>query len=336
MAHRRVLHLVYSAEHRSVDTVLGYREHSVQVSRLHHGTPSDQKGLETEQRDPFSQVLRCLDSGYRLDLNNFYALLHPVHNTGCLPHGPNRVALVSDIGKCDQLHRFLDKSLLRIPGQVLAYIHRSVGRRNDSGRSNIHFLSCVIGNLEYLPLFQVFVLNVPNGLAGYWFASDEMSTASALCLFGTQMGIAIGFLASPLLVDDHENIELIERDLSRLFRTFAGVTTLASIVVILCKYITESLVFLHEERAPGYLILNFMVLSTVFRNEPTRPPSWSRALQKQLSSEKKEPLIEPLKRLLKNKSFLILCNTYGIGIGVLNVIATLLSQMILIHFEVSS
>lgn len=46
-----------------------------------------------------------------------------------------------------------------------------------------------------------------------------------------------------------------------------------------------------------------------------------------------ESLIEPIKRLFKNKYYMSLCNSYGLSIGVLNVVGTLLNQIYLVHFE---
>lgn len=65
------------------------------------------------------------------------------------------------------------------------------------------------------------------------------------------------------------------------------------------------------------------------------PPSATRALQKLNQMEVEESFIEPLKRLFKNKYYLLLCNSYGLSIGVLNVTGTLLNQIYLAHFEVS-
>ena len=43
-----------------------------------------------------------------------------------------------------------------------------------------------------------------------------------------------------------------------------------------------------------------------------------------------------MKRLFTNKSFLILCHSYGLNIGILNALSTLLNQMFLLHFAVSN
>jgi nitrate/nitrite transporter NarK len=75
----------------------------------------------------------------------------------------------------------------------------------------------------------------------------------------------------------------------------------------------------------------------VFQNEPKLPPSETRALQKVTRTKKgfRERFIAPIKRLCRNKNFIILCNSYGLNIGVLNAMATLLNQIFLLHFEVS-
>ena len=74
-----------------------------------------------------------------------------------------------------------------------------------------------------------------------------------------------------------------------------------------------------------------------FEEEPKLPPSETRALQKAMGAggeETEEGFLPSMRRLFGNRSFLILCNSYGMSIGVLNAIATLLNQMFLIHFKV--
>lgn len=47
-----------------------------------------------------------------------------------------------------------------------------------------------------------------------------------------------------------------------------------------------------------------------------------------------EEFIASIKRLCGNKSYIILCNSYGLNIGVLNAVATLLNQIYLVRFQV--
>ncbi|XP_048512822.1 feline leukemia virus subgroup C receptor-related protein 2-like isoform X2 [Athalia rosae] len=151
---------------------------------------------------------------------------------------------------------------------------------------------------------QVFILSAPGRLAACWFGPKEVATATALCLFGTQMGVAAGFLISPILIGNHQDLDLVGRDFQFVFKYIAAITTFAMFIVI-----------------------------SFFKNEPKSPPSKSRALQKSQSNDNREPFLTPVKRLLTNRIYLTLCNSYGFGVGVLNAVATLLNQMILQHFK---
>jgi len=44
--------------------------------------------------------------------------------------------------------------------------------------------------------------------------------------------------------------------------------------------------------------------------------------------------VAPIKRLCKNKNYIMLCNSYGLNVSVLNAVSTLLNQIFLAHFEV--
>ncbi|KAK1135638.1 hypothetical protein K0M31_000225 [Melipona bicolor] len=151
---------------------------------------------------------------------------------------------------------------------------------------------------------QTIILTLPGRLAAQWFAANELSTATSLSIFGTQIGIALSFLLTPIIVRNHENLEDIGAGLSHLFWIIAIIMTIAFILVVI-----------------------------LFENDPKLPPSKTRALQKLNQMEVEESIVQPIKRLLKNKSFLLLCNSYGLGIGVLNVVGTLLNQIYLVHFE---
>ncbi|XP_034174889.1 choline/ethanolamine transporter flvcr2a [Osmia lignaria lignaria] len=150
---------------------------------------------------------------------------------------------------------------------------------------------------------QTIVLILPGRLAAQWFDTTEISTATSLSIFGNQMGIALGFLLTPIIVKNHENLHDIGNDLSYMFWGVAIIVTVL-----------------------------FLLLIILFEDDPKLPPSKARALQKLNQKENDEGFIEPIKRLFKNKSYLLLCNSYGLNIGVLNVIGTLLNQMYLAHF----
>lgn len=151
---------------------------------------------------------------------------------------------------------------------------------------------------------QVIVLNVPGRLAANWFGPRQVSTATSIGLFGFQLGIAGSFWLTPIVVKNHENLEDIGNDLSKLFWFYGIFSTVALLAVV---------VFLQDE--------------------PPLPPSESKRLQKLSRSENAEGFLPLMKRLLSNRSYLALCHSFGINIGILNSIATLLNQMYLIHFE---
>ncbi|CAL1678174.1 unnamed protein product [Lasius platythorax] len=148
------------------------------------------------------------------------------------------------------------------------------------------------------------ILPIPGRLAAQWFPSNELSTATCLGLFGNQLGIAFGFLLTPIIVKNHENLDDIGNDLSRLCWGVAIVVTIGFILVLI-----------------------------LFQDEPKLPPSETRALQKLNRTKKEEAFVMPIKRLAKNKNYILLCNSHGLNVGVLNVLFTLLNQIFLAHFE---
>ncbi|XP_076632513.1 choline/ethanolamine transporter flvcr2a [Colletes latitarsis] len=151
---------------------------------------------------------------------------------------------------------------------------------------------------------QTIVLTLPGRLAAQWFDASEVSTATSLSIFGNQLGIALSFLFTPMIVKNHKDLDDIGNNLSQLFWAVAIVITITFLLVIL-----------------------------LFEDDPKLPPSTTRALQKLNQMETKEGFVEPMKRLFKNKYYLLLCNTYGLNVGVLNAVATLLNQIYLAHFK---
>ncbi|XP_014207719.1 feline leukemia virus subgroup C receptor-related protein 2-like [Copidosoma floridanum] len=159
---------------------------------------------------------------------------------------------------------------------------------------------------------QALMLPIPGRLAAKWFGSHELSTATSIGVFGTQLGIAVSFLLPPMMVGNHEDPRKIGRDLANLSHAAAIAASLTLLAVVL-----------------------------LFQEEPELPPSETRAFQKAKEEGKvsagggsKEGFLQPIGRLLgDHRSFFILCHSYGLSIGVLNAVATLLNQMFLARFE---
>lgn len=81
------------------------------------------------------------------------------------------------------------------------------------------------------------VLPLPGRLAAQWFPSTELSTATSLGIFGNQLGVSLGFVLGPVIVKNHENLDDIGKDLSRLCWIVAIVATIVFALVLICKFI---------------------------------------------------------------------------------------------------
>lgn len=92
-------------------------------------------------------------------------------------------------------------------------------------------------------------MTLPGRLAAQWFDADEVSTATSLSIFGNQLGIALSFLVTPIIVKNHENLDDIGAGLSHLFWTVAIIISITLILVIIRKYL-KSL----KSNFPFYLI----------------------------------------------------------------------------------
>ncbi|KJH47504.1 hypothetical protein DICVIV_06391 [Dictyocaulus viviparus] len=152
---------------------------------------------------------------------------------------------------------------------------------------------------------QMFTLGIPPRLAAVWFGPDEVSTACAAGVFGNQLGIAIGFLVPPILVQNG-TIHEISAGLNRLFLSSAILNTILLIVIF-----------------------------SFFTARPPTPPSLA-----QIAAQEEKALgpnfWKTLFQLITNKDFLLLFITYGINTGVFYAISTLLAQMVLPYYPTKS
>ncbi|XP_015520803.1 feline leukemia virus subgroup C receptor-related protein 2-like [Neodiprion lecontei] len=153
-------------------------------------------------------------------------------------------------------------------------------------------------------MFQVFVFSVPGRLASHWFGPKEVALATSVGFYGAQVGNIICCLTVPMVVEDHEDVEDIGRDFSLIF----------------------------WPQAIGSSILTF-ILFFFFLDEPRLPPSGARALQKMNHQSTILGFLPTCKRVLKNKSFLILWNSFGLIMGVGLSLGVLLNPFYTAHFK---
>lgn len=89
----------------------------------------------------------------------------------------------------------------------------------------------------YFAPYQTIILTLPGRLAAQWFDASEVSTATSLSIFGNQMGIALSFLFTPMIVKNHENLDNVGKDLSHLFWAVAIINTIAFLLIVIRKFV---------------------------------------------------------------------------------------------------
>lgn len=164
-------------------------------------------------------------------------------------------------------------------------------------------------SLFYVTLFgqtisgisQVFILNIPPHLSSIWFPNHEISAATAIGVFGNQLGIAAGFIIPTYLVKKSNLKSIVASELSVLFEG-TGIITFISFILILF--------FLDEK--------------------PKYPPSI--AAKKGCGSSRNNSYSASLKSLFSDKSFMCLMISFGLESGVLYAVSTLMNQMITLTF----
>nr|XP_018908694.1 PREDICTED: uncharacterized MFS-type transporter C09D4.1-like isoform X3 [Bemisia tabaci] len=150
---------------------------------------------------------------------------------------------------------------------------------------------------------QMFTLGVPAKLAAVWFPHRQVSTATAIGVFGNQIGIAIGFVVPPEIVNEAANPAVIAEQLTMLYLGMAIAPTIV-----------------------------FLLIIVYFEGEPPIPPSLAQATAIQANTASKS-YSQSVKELLTNKNFVLLLASFGLNIGAFYAYSTLLNQLFLEHFK---
>ncbi|XP_037046859.1 feline leukemia virus subgroup C receptor-related protein 2 [Bradysia coprophila] len=147
---------------------------------------------------------------------------------------------------------------------------------------------------------QVFILSLPARIAAVWFGPDQVSSACSVGVFGNQLGIAVGFLLPPVIVQNHDDLDLVGQDLQLMFYLIAGFTSVLVVLVAL-----------------------------FFQAQPPTPPS---AAQSATKTNEQSPFLHSVKRLVCNRNYILLLISYGMNVGVFYAISTLLNQIVLVYY----
>lgn len=149
---------------------------------------------------------------------------------------------------------------------------------------------------------QVFLLSIPSRLASSWFSPEEASSVCAFGVFAAQLGIAIGFFFTPIVINNHEDLRETAIEMKIFLMAVAGISTMTACMMI-----------------------------AVFKSAPQFAPSHVQALQRTMKLKMKDywPAVG---RLLQNDNYLILVIAYGINVGIFSAFSTLLNQIVLNYF----
>ncbi|KAG8200252.1 hypothetical protein JTE90_021907 [Oedothorax gibbosus] len=153
-------------------------------------------------------------------------------------------------------------------------------------------LSSFFGSLS-----NVFILGVPPFLAAKWFPSNELSRACAYGVLGNQLGVAFGFIFSPLMISS----DCTQKDLISVEkRNAAYILTAVNAVV-------------------------FILVMFSFQNEPNVPPSLSQAEKR---NSCKEPYRQVVIHFFKNIDFILIFIMYGIMVASVFALSTNLNNLV--------
>lgn len=193
---------------------------------------------------------------------------------------------------------------LRI-GIVLAAVLSAVGAffRYFASSGNHAKLYGVTLLGQYLAaISQPFLTNVPPKLAAAWFPASERDVATVLASMANPVGIAVGSILPAMCVSEQDD-------------KVVGMNTLLLVEAILAA-------------------VSALVAAVFVKSRPVTPPS--SAAEKEaldaINDERDESILQVLSTnvmlCIKNRHFVVLLLTFGIGLGLFNAITTLTEELI--------
>ncbi|ELT91732.1 hypothetical protein CAPTEDRAFT_119493 [Capitella teleta] len=194
----------------------------------------------------------------------------------------------------------LDKKGLRLCGLLATFLN-ALGAWIKCGAISSDRFGVLMAGQTICAIAQIFVLGIPARLAAVWFGPNEVSTATAIGVFGNQIGCALGFLIPPQIVPYSDDLDFIGKRLSIMF--YGGA---------------------------AFMTLLFIIVFFVFKNGPPVPPSQAQACAVEHAAQ--EDYSASLLRLIRHKGFIILMITYGANTGSYYAIGTLLNPIVLNYF----
>nr|XP_008197851.1 PREDICTED: feline leukemia virus subgroup C receptor-related protein 2 [Tribolium castaneum] len=209
------------------------------------------------------------------------------------------VFMISFILLCLPANQFIEKYNLRNTALLSSGLTTLGNLIKLFSISPDRFYVVIIGQV-LCAIAQVFMTSVPSKLASTWFGPDEVSTACAVAIFGNHIGIAIGSFLPSNLVRNSDNLDEIGDDFMTL-QIINGSITVASFIAVLL----------------------------FFRARPPLPPSQS---QVAIIDAEKPSIVSIIKRMIKNKDYVLLVIVIGSANGVYSSFGILFSRLYLNYF----
>ncbi|XP_076090693.1 choline/ethanolamine transporter flvcr2b-like isoform X3 [Mytilus galloprovincialis] len=169
---------------------------------------------------------------------------------------------------------FLQKKGLRVSTLCGAFLN-AIGAWIKVASVNSDRFGVLMFGQTMCAIAQVFTLSLPARIAAVWFGPNEVSTATAIGIFGIQIGHAMGFVVPPIIVPHSEIIEDIGQNLSKMFYISAGVSTIYFVVLIAamnlgCSYAISTLLnpiilfyFKSHQKDAGFIGLTIILSGVV-------------------------------------------------------------------------
>lgn len=147
---------------------------------------------------------------------------------------------------------------------------------------------------------QAFILSASPHVAALWFGPEEMSSAYSTGVAANMIGIALGFLLTPIIVPHDCSVK---SDISNGKRNIAYSLLIANLIL-------------------------FALLWATFKEKPEKPPSLSQANKLEHEPSYKQSL----RTLCKMKNFMLLSTSYGIFFGATTAVRVIFNFILLPHF----
>nr|XP_008197855.1 PREDICTED: feline leukemia virus subgroup C receptor-related protein 2 isoform X2 [Tribolium castaneum] len=209
------------------------------------------------------------------------------------------IFMISFILLCLPANQFIEKYNLRNTALLSSGLTALGNLVKLFSISRDRFYVVIIGQV-LCAIAQVFLTSVPSKLASTWFGPDEVSTACAVAIFGSHIGLAIGCFMPSSLVRNSDNLDEIGDDFMTL-QIINGSITVASFIAVLL----------------------------FFRAKPPLPPSQS---QVAIIDAAKPSIISIIKQMINNRDYLLVVVVIGSSNGLYSSFGILFNSVYLHYF----